>query len=85
MVIQKFSLLNKTKTLALNLEETGKKFKKNIKNFPSGKDDWKKFEKNNLKIALNILHTDNGNLYNNIEKIYPAYILTLTVKNKLFP
>ena len=26
-------------------------------NFPSEKDDWKKFEKNNLTIALNILYT----------------------------
>ena len=25
-------------------------------NFPSEKDDWKKFEKNNLKIALNVLY-----------------------------
>ena len=26
-------------------------------NFPLEKDDWKKFEKNNLTSALNILHT----------------------------
>ena len=25
-------------------------------NYPSEKDDWKKFEKNNLTIALNVLH-----------------------------
>ena len=36
-------------------------------NFPSEKDDWKKFEKNNLRIALNILYAKK-------EKIYPAYI-----------
>ena len=27
-------------------------------NFPSEKNDWKKFEKNNVKITLNILHTE---------------------------
>ena len=26
-------------------------------NFPSEKDNWKKFEKNNVTIALNVLHT----------------------------
>ena len=25
-------------------------------NYPSEKDDWKKFEKNNVTIALNVLH-----------------------------
>ena len=34
-------------------------------NCPSGKDDWKKTEKNNLTIALNVLFVK-------IEKIYPA-------------
>ena len=35
--------------------------------FPSVKDDWKKTEKNNFKIALNILYAEK-------EKIYPAYV-----------
>ena len=34
--------------------------------FPSQKDDWKKFEKNNVTIALNILYAKR-------EKIRPAY------------
>ena len=36
-------------------------------NYPSEKNDWKKFKKNNLTIALNVLYAKN-------EKIYPAYI-----------
>ena len=36
-------------------------------NFPSEKDDWKKFEKNNLTIALNVLYAKR-------EKIYPAHV-----------
>ena len=36
-------------------------------NFPSSKDDWKKFEKNNLKIVANFLYDKRG-------KIYPAYV-----------
>ena len=36
--------------------------------FLSEKDDWKKFEKNNVAIALNVLHAKK-------EKIYPAYVL----------
>ena len=36
-------------------------------NFPTEKDDWKKIEKNNVTIALNILYTKK-------EKIYPAYV-----------
>ena len=36
-------------------------------NFPSEKDDWKKFEKNNVKIALNVLYAKK-------EKMYPAYV-----------
>ena len=35
--------------------------------FPSEKDDWQKLEKNNVKIALNVLYVKN-------EKIYPAYV-----------
>ena len=34
-------------------------------NFPSGKDDWKNFEKNNVTIALNVLYAKK-------EKKYPA-------------
>ena len=64
----------------LNDEEIGKKSQKisQIKSFKnkynqeginylSEKDDWKKFLKNNLTIALNVLHAK-------IEKIYPAYV-----------
>ena len=36
-------------------------------NFPSEKDDWKTFEKNNVTIALNVLYVKK-------EKIYLAYI-----------
>ena len=35
--------------------------------FPSEKDDWKKFEKNNVTIVLNVLYVKK-------EKIYPAYV-----------
>ena len=35
--------------------------------FPSEKDDWKKFEKNNVAIALNVLYIKKG-------KTYPAYV-----------
>ena len=34
-------------------------------NFPSEKNDWKKIEKNNITIALNVLY---------VKKIYPAYV-----------
>ena len=37
-------------------------------NFSSEKYDWKKFEKNNVTIALNVL-------YDKKEKIHPAYVL----------
>ena len=36
-------------------------------NFPSEKDDWKEFEKNNVTFSLNVL---NGKK----EKIHPAYV-----------
>ena len=36
-------------------------------NFPSEKDDWKIFEKNNVTIVLNFLHAKK-------EKLYPAYV-----------
>ena len=36
-------------------------------NFPSEKNYWKKFEKNNLTIALNVLYAKK-------DKIYPAYV-----------
>ena len=67
-------------TVALNYEEI-KKEPQNIKkikpfvnkynwegiNYSSEKDDWKKNEKNNVTIALNVL-------YANKEKMYPAYV-----------
>ena len=56
-------------TVALNYEEIGKhaerltkikpfvnKYNSKEINFPSEKDDWKKFEKNNITIVLNILY-----------------------------
>ena len=49
-------------------------------NFPSEKDDWKKFEKNNVTIALNVLYAKK-------EKIYILLMfenITQIVKNKLF-
>ena len=36
-------------------------------NFPSEESDWKKFEKNNVTIALNVWYAKK-------EKIYPAYV-----------
>ena len=36
-------------------------------NFASQKDDWRKFEKNNVTISLNVLYAKQ-------EKIYPAYV-----------
>ena len=35
--------------------------------FPSEKDDWKKIEKNNVTIGLNVFYAKK-------EKIYPAYV-----------
>ena len=37
------------------------------KNYPSEKDDWKKIEKNDITIPLNVLHTK-------VENVYPAYV-----------
>ena len=44
-------------------------------NYLPEKDDWKKFQKNNLTIALNVLYTIK-------EKIYLTYVSKHT-KNKL--
>ena len=47
-------------------------------NVLSEKDDWKKFEKNNVTIALNVLYAKK-------EKIYPTVSnITQIVKNKMF-
>ena len=35
-----------------------KKSRKEGINFPSEKDDWNKFEKNDVTIAINILHAE---------------------------
>ena len=45
--------------------------------YQSEKDDWKKFEKNNVTITLNVLYAKNIYIY-----IYIS--LTQTVQNKLF-
>ena len=37
------------------------------RNYPSEKDDWKRFEEDDLTVAPNVLYAKN-------EKIYPAYI-----------
>ena len=39
------------------------KYKWEGKNVPSKKDDWRKFEKNNMTIALNVLHAKKSILY----------------------
>ena len=67
-------------TVVLNHEEIKKDPQRKTKNkslinkcnwegisFPSEKDDRKKFEKNNVTIALNVLYAKN-------EKIYPSYV-----------
>ena len=43
------------------------KYKWEVINFPSEKDDKKKFDKNNPKITFNVQYMKN-------EKIYPAYV-----------
>ena len=47
-------------------------------NFPSEKDDWKKFEKNNITITLNVLYAKK----NYILLIFQN--MTQIVKNELF-
>ena len=67
-------------TVALNYEEIRKdlqritkiksfinKYNCEVVNFPSEKDDWKKFEKNNVRIALNVSYAKK-------EKLYTAYV-----------
>ena len=44
-------------------------------NYPSGKNGWKKFEKNNPTIILNVRHVRKMN-------IYPAYILKNNLNHK---
>ena len=79
-----------TATIALSHEEIGKHSQRITKtkplinkynweriDFPSEKDDWKKFEKNNVTIALNVLK----------KKKYILLIfqnITQIVKNKFF-
>ena len=43
------------------------KYNKEGINFTSENNDWSKFEKNNVTIALNVLYAKK-------EKIYPAYV-----------
>ena len=45
-------------------------------NFPSVKDDLKKYKKNNLIIALDVLYIDGGNFFTDIGKIYLTYLST---------
>ena len=55
----------------MNYEGIGKHAERITKIKPyvnkSEKDDWKKFEKNNMKIALSVLYTKK-------EEIYPSYV-----------
>ena len=44
-------------------------------NFPSEKADWKKFQKNNVTIALNVLYAKK-------EKIYPVYVSKINSKQE---
>ena len=44
-----------------------KKYKWKGINFPLEKEDWKKLEKNNIAIALNVFYAKK-------EKMYPAYV-----------
>ena len=67
-------------TFPLNYKEKGKNTERITKlkpfinsynlegiNFPSEKNNWKKFEKNNVTITFNVLYAKE-------EKIYPAYV-----------
>ena len=51
-------------------------------NYPSEKDDWKKFEKNNVTIAVNVLYAIYIYIYIYILLIFQN--ITQIVKNKLF-
>ena len=75
-------------TLELNYKQIGKGSEKIInikpfidkhnrerKNYPSEKNDWKIFEKNDLAIALNVLYAKK-------ENIYPAYVSKHNSKRK---
>ena len=56
------------------------KYNWEVISFPLEKDDWKKIEKNNVAIALNVLYAKK-------EKIYLANVsknITLIARNKLF-
>ena len=50
------------------------------KKFPSEKDDWEKFEENNVTITLNVLYTKKRKKY--ILLMFQK--ITQIVKNKLF-
>ena len=67
-------------TVALNYEEMKKDLQRITKikpfinkynwegiYFPSEKNDWKNFEKNNVTVTFNVLYAEN-------EKLYPAYV-----------
>ena len=47
-------------------------------NFPSEKDDWKKFEKNNITITLNVLYAKKNYILLMFQN------MTQIVKNELF-
>ena len=56
------------------------KYNWEVISFPLEKDDWKKIEKNNVAIALNVLYAKK-------EKIYLANVsknITLIARNQLF-
>ena len=73
-------------TIRLNYEEIGKhaerirkvtpfinKYNWKEPNYPSEKDDWKKFEENNVKIPPNFVYAKK-------EKIYHSYVLKHNLK-----
>ena len=79
-------------TVALNHEKVGKHSERITKinpfinkyswkgiNFPSEKNDWKKFEKNNVTIALNVLYAKNKKyillMFRNITQIVKSNLL----------
>ena len=66
-------LRNKNKVIKKDLQRITKvkpfvnKFNQKEANFPSEKDDWKRFEKNDITNDLNLF-------YSKKRKIYPAYV-----------
>ena len=57
-----------------NIKQFINKYKRKEINYPSKIDDWKRFEKNNPKIAFNCLHTKEKEIFQTyISKINSNY------------